>query len=184
MWGQQGPGGDQTWCTRRWPVAESSPGHHGLPQPQDAQPFVSSQGMQLGKKNVCRAEKTFSPIPAAGEAAGFLTFQVCCQARGTETQVPAKTQAAIHANTNGREGLIPPKSPAMKKPVPLQVCGAEMHVSPGGGRAEPPWEKPFSVIPTSSVFFFQHLFTVNYCFRLYPVLLPFSPGNCCEALEG
>lgn len=63
----------------------------------------------------------------------------------------------------------------MKKTVLLQAPAREVWVSFGVQRAELPWEKTFSVIPTPSMFFFQHLFTVNYCFRLYPFLLSFFP---------
>lgn len=76
---------------------------------------------------------------------------------------------------NGKKGLLLQKRAATKKPVLLQAPNREVQVSFGMWRAELPWENTFSVIPASPMFFFQHLFTVNYCFRLYPFLLSFFP---------
>lgn len=105
----------------------------------------------------------------------FRMSQVCGQAKGTESWAGSKNAGTHSQIQKAKRSSLPRKPLAVKKTVLLQAPAREVRVSFGVQRAELPWEKTFSVIPTPSMFFFQHLFTVNYCFRLYPVLLSFFP---------
>lgn len=115
-----------------------------------------------------------------------LSSRCVARLRAQKPGLAVKMQASYHSwIQTAKKGSFSRKHLAARKPVLLQAPAREMQVSFRVRRAELPWEKAFSVIPTSSMFSFQRLFTVNYCFRLYPFLLSFfSPGNCFEALEG
>jgi len=106
----------------------------------------------------------------------FPVSQVCGQAKGTESRAGSKNAAKYPLlNPKSKEGLFLPKTFGCEETVLLQAPAREVQVSFGVQEAELPWENNFAVIPTSAMFLFQCLFTVNYCFRLYPFLLSFFP---------
>lgn len=105
--------------------------------------------------------------------------------RAWKLGLTAKVQASIHFQIQkAKKDSFSRKPLSVKKPVLWQAPAREVQMSFGVHRAKLPWENIFSVIPTSSTFFFQCLFTVNYCFRLTHFSSLFSPGNCCKALQG
>lgn len=118
----------------------------------------------------------------AVKVTNFLMSQVCCQAKGTESQSGSKNAGKYPlSNPKGKEELFLWKTSGCEEnsPAASQGGASEFLCAKSGVLLG----KDFYCNSHLIHVFFQPLFTVNYFFRLPISPVFFPPGNCFKALQ-